>query len=368
MINYEYYQRIAITILQSHSVLKNNPEMQSIRVHRTQSSSGEPYSAANPAPSSALRLETIPIPKPQKPGEILVRVKAATVTRDELTWPETYHQDITILGHDFSGTVVSVVPDESSPVKFQVGDEVYGMTAADRPLAWAEYVLVSPEEVALKPKDLTWEEAAALPLTALTAYQALFVRAKLPFSQKAEISRDRSTSRILITGATGGVGIYLVQLAKFAGYSVTATTSSKARNEEFLKELGAHETLEYGELDRGGSKYDIVIDTVGGQVLEKCWSYVNSGGSLITVDSASFDFVRKHKEEGKARQDAKAEFFIVEPSSEELAQISECVSRGAVKVFVAGSFPLSQAKEAYDSVHDRSVRRGKVVLVVSRED
>ncbi|KAH8423188.1 uncharacterized protein LDX57_000942 [Aspergillus melleus] len=266
---------------------KSDPEdnVQAIRLHPSRDSS-TPYSPTNPAPTSALTLDTnIPILQPSKPDEILVRVKATTVVRDALTWPETYAHEYAIPGHDLAGTVATVYSDSNSP--FKPGDEVFGMTHADRGSAWADYVLVKASEIALKLAKLSWEEAAAVPLSAQTAYEALFVHAGVPLpssSASAPVSESNDapntptksqSQTILFTGAAGGV----------AGLHVVAASSSNARNASFLRDLGAHKTLEYADLLRAGrdrintdtatetdteTTYDIIIDTVGGDVLVGC--------------------------------------------------------------------------------------------------
>src|SRR5271155_3054463 len=159
--------------------------MQAIRIH--QNPSATPFSAENPAPPSALVLDSdVPLPQISQPHEVLVRVRAASVTRDELTWLESYRSEYPILGHDFSGEIISIYPQDNSThgdlaTRFHPGDEVYGMTdATGRGSTWAEYAVVRVNEMALKPKHLDWVESASVPMSALTAWQALFDKAGLP--------------------------------------------------------------------------------------------------------------------------------------------------------------------------------------------
>lgn len=172
--------------------------------------------------------EDVPQPQPGQ-GEVLVRVYAAGVISPELTWDETYEtsegvsRPLPIPGHDVAG-VVEVVGMGVSETN--VGDEVYGLTAFDRDGSAAEYMLALPSELAHKPRSLDYVQAAAVPLTALTAWQALFEHGSLKAGQK-----------VLIHGAAGGVGVFAVQLAHWAGAYVIGTSS--ARNEDFLYELGA---------------------------------------------------------------------------------------------------------------------------------
>ncbi|KAJ5894176.1 zinc-containing alcohol dehydrogenase [Penicillium taxi] len=337
--------------------------MQAIRVHPAPTSSTA-YSPTNPAPTSALHIDRIPIQHPKKTGELLIRINATTVVRDMLTWPETYQLEYSIPGNDFSGTVVEVFSDDSSSA-FKPGDEVFGMANANRGSTWAEYSIILENEVALKPKALGWEQAAALPLSAQTAYEALFDHAGVPLPEGGKpSSTEEQNKKILITGAAGGVGLYLVQLAASAGLHVVAATSSNDRNSELLQSLGADEAIEYGDLGSKGGVFNIIIDTVGGDLLARCWDYVEESGSLISVDSASFNFVEEHRKRGLVKAGVKALFFIVEGSSKVLHDLAVLVDRGDLRSFVARSFPLAQVREAYDYANGRFSGRGKIVITM----
>ncbi|KAL4923174.1 NADP-dependent oxidoreductase [Aspergillus undulatus] len=352
--------------------------MQAIRLHPAPP--GEPpYTPSNPAPTSALHLETIPIPKPINPREILIKITSSTIIRDTLTWPELYNDShpLPIPGNDLSGTVVEVYPTDSHS-RFKPGDEVFGMLPADRPGAWAEYVVVREGEIARKPKDLSWGEAAALPLSGLTAYEALFEHASVSVPSDEEVlrnsKRDHSTPRnqterknVLITGAAGAVGTYIVQLARLAGLDVTGATSSNDRNAEFLLSLGADETIEYSSLDepKQGNLYDIIIDTVGGKPLEDSWRCIKDNGTLITVDSSSFNFIADHKERGIYKEGVKALFFIVQGGSNGLDTLAGIADLGLLRVFVLDVYPLDQIREAYGRANGRLSGRGKIILSIS---
>ncbi|KAJ5183508.1 secondary metabolism biosynthetic enzyme [Penicillium capsulatum] len=333
--------------------------MQAIRLHPAQAPS-PPYSPTNPAPVTSLHQDTIPIPRPSKPGELQVRIHGTTIIRDMLTWPETYAKDYAILGHDFAGIVTEVFSETSA---FKPGDHVFGMSHADRASTWAEYAIVLESEVALKPARLGWEEAAALPLSAQTAYEALFEHAGVD-APRENPPPPASGKRVLITGAAGGVGMYLVQLAAHAGLRVVAATSSNTRNEEFLRGLGAQEPVEYPALEDVSSKFDIIIDTVGGDLLARCWQYIAPKGTLVSVDSASFDFVEEHRKRGILVEGVKALFFIIRGSSEALHALAGLADRGSLRSFVAQSFPLTRVQEAYEYASGRFPGRGKIVLTV----
>ncbi|KAE8363822.1 hypothetical protein BDV27DRAFT_145818 [Aspergillus caelatus] len=256
--------------------------MQAIRVH--------------PAPTTAMHLDNIPIPKPSQPGELLVRVKAITIVRDMLTWPETYSHEYVTLGSDVAGTVAEVF---SSDSKFKPSDQVFGMADIDRAAIWA-----------------------------------LFDHARIPRPTMKGI-KSRATrkqeQRVLITGAAGAVGVYLVQLAAAAaGVTVVAATSSNARNGEFLQCLGACGVVEYGMLGCYRGTFDVIIDVVGGELLVKCWDYVTETGMLISIDSASFNFVEEHEKRGLRKSGVCALFFIVKGSADALHYLAELVGVGAV--------------------------------------
>ncbi|CAG8157044.1 unnamed protein product [Penicillium olsonii] len=339
--------------------------MNAIRVHPAPPSS-TPYSPSNPAPTSALRLdENVPVPKLSKPGELLVSLKATTVVRDMLTWPETYVHPYAIIGNDLSGIVTEVYGGSN---KFKPGDEVFGMANVDRAATWAEFTLATEEEIALKPSAFSWEQAAALPLTAQTAYEALFTHAGVPVPSVEDAMKNRnesprSSQRILITGASGAVGMHLVQLASAAGLHVVAASSSNARNQDFLRGLGANETIEYTLMDDYRSNFDVIIDVVGGDVLVKCWDCVKDSGTLVSVDSASFDFVQEHEKRGLCRPGVRALFFIVAGSSEGLQYLAKLAERGILQSLVVQAYPFDKVQEAYEHANRRHTGRGKIVLV-----
>ena len=263
--------------------------------------------------------------------------------------------------------------DEISVSEFRAGDEVYGMVDTARGSTWAEYVLAETREVAIKPNRLEWGEAAVVPMSALTAWQALFeISGVSPPNMNEAVSQRKSSGaskadyrRILITGAAGNVGIWLVQLASLALLHVTAATSSNARNKAFLQSHGADETVEYGDLEAVPT-YDLIIDTVGGSTLEKCWSLVNDAGTLVSVDSGSFDFVDRHRRQqfAKGRENVEAIFFIVDPSGVQLKQIALGLELNLLHTFVSQTFPLEDAAKAYVIGIGKSHGRGKIVLTV----
>jgi NADPH:quinone reductase-like Zn-dependent oxidoreductase len=290
------------------------------------------------------------VPKPHPgPGEVLVRVAASGIIVSELTWDETYQTEageprpLPIPGRDLSGVVVEVSADVTDVA---VGDAVYAMLAYGRDGAEAEYAIVLPSELAPKPRTLDDVQAAAVPLSALTAWQALFIHAKLSKGQ-----------RVLIHGAAGGVGTYAVQFAHWAGAHVLATAS--ARNTDFLRDLGADLIIDYAttRFEDVAHDLDVVLDLVGGDTLARSWQVVREGGVLVSV-------VSPPPTKQAPRQGVRFAWFIVEPSGELLRQIGGLLGAGQVRPIVDQVFPLAEARQAYDA-GIQGHPRGKIVLTIS---
>ena len=288
-----------------------------------------------------------PIPTPS-PTQYLLRVHATAITANELTWPETLGQESSIPGHDVCGIVVSTAasPDASSP-RFNVGDEVIALTSFSRKGAAAEYVLAEAQELALKPKNLTSREAAAVPLSVLTAWQALSVHGGL--------APGSSNVDVLILGAAGGVGVMAVQVARYlAARRIVGTCS--ARNGEFVRSLGAHEVVDYTREEVEG-RFDVVLDCVGGKAQEGCWGNVKDGGRLVSVATPL--------PEGKKAEypNVRSVFFIVEPDGEQLGMLGELFGKGELKAFVDSEFGLDEGAAAFDLLA-KGHARGKIVLTL----
>jgi NADPH:quinone reductase-like Zn-dependent oxidoreductase/catechol 2,3-dioxygenase-like lactoylglutathione lyase family enzyme len=293
----------------------------------------------------ALVYEDAPIPALQ-PGDALVRVHAASISPAEFTWhiwetPDGRSRLPSIPSHEVSGVVAAVAPDVRDVA---VGDAVYGLTDFFRDGGAAEYVAVRAAELASKPRTVDHAHAAATPLSALTAWQALFDHARLTAGQ-----------RVLVHGAAGGVGSFAVQLARWRGAHVIATAS--AGHVDFVRELGADEVV-----DRGATRFemvvrdvDVVLDTVGGAVTERSWSVLRPNGLLVTL-------VRQSPQWTSGRA-AKGLFFIVEPRRKQLDEIARLIDGGTIRPRVEAVLPLHRAREAYE----RGIAqhpRGKLVLAV----
>ncbi len=292
--------------------------------------------------------EDAPQPHPG-PGEVLVRVSAAGVIANELKWDVTYQtptgspRDLPIPGRDLSGVVEALGPGVTSPAK---GSQVFAMLGYGRDGAEAEYTLALPNELAPKPGSLDPVQAAAVPLSALTAWQALFDHAHLAAGQTA-----------LIHGGAGGVGVFTVQLAHGVGARVITTAS--ASNRDFLRELGADEVIDYTttRFEEVVHGVDLVLDTVGGDTLQRSWQVIQPGGMLVSIASPP---PPASVANGQAVRFA---FFVVEPNHNELIQIGEWIEAGRVRPVIDTVFPLAQARQAYQQAAQGHAR-GKIVLRV----
>ena len=308
--------------------------MKSIRIHRR----GGP---------GALVYEEAPLPS-LPPGNALVGVRAVGITPTELTWNSTYvtheREDRTpiIPGFEVAGTVERVAQDVTG---VSPGEEVYGLLDFWRDGAAAEYVAVRASDLAPKPASLSFTYAAAIPLSGLTAWQSLFDYAKLS-----------KGDTVLIHGAGGGVGTFAVQLAHWCGAHVYATCSKEKG--DFVRGLGADRVIDYSSMRFQDelSGLDAVLDTVGGEVLENSWGILRRGGSLVTI-------VGDAPEEKAAKYGVRGFSILVEPNRRELVEIGRLVDAGEVKPVVDAVFPLSHAREAFESGLSGH-NRGKLVLRV----
>lgn len=294
-----------------------------------------------------LKLEDAPRPEP-KEDEILVRVVAAGVNPvDAKVRAGLFKQPGApmpfIPGYDISGVVEKA---GAKATKFKAGDEVYAYLSLERGGAYAEYVIAKESELAVKPKTLTHEQAAAVPLAALTAWQALFEKAKMTDGQT-----------VLIHGGSGGVGSFAVQMAKARGAKVFATAS--AANQEFLKELGADQPIDYRaqKFEEVAKDVDVVLDTVAGETLQRSYDVVKKGGFIVSV-------LEPPKKAELEKRGIRGTVFLVEPNAQQLAEIAQMIDAGKVKPFVSQTLPLADAAKAHAAI-ETGHTRGKIVLKVS---
>jgi NADPH:quinone reductase-like Zn-dependent oxidoreductase len=283
------------------------------------------------------------LPQPQAAaGEVLIRVHATGVTPTELGWyPTTHAKDGTsrkraVPGHEFSGVIAGLGKNASG---FEIGQEVYGLNDWFADGATAEFCVTQPTSIAPKPSILTHEDAATVPIGALTAWQGLLERTKV---QRGE--------RVLVHGAAGAVGIFAVQLARLHGAHVIATASS--RNLKLVAELGAAEVIDYqaSRFEEQTKKVDVVFDGVGGETLDRSWGMLKPGGRLVTI----------------VDQRNKDVFFIVEPNQKQLIEVGKLLDAGKMKTVVGAVVPLADASKAYSGDIVKTDRRGKVVVTITR--
>ncbi|QIB73920.1 NADP-dependent oxidoreductase [Halogeometricum borinquense] len=300
--------------------------------------------------ADVLTHEEIPRPEPAA-DELLVRVHAAGVNPIDWMVREGYADDALdpslpyVPGWDLSGVVADVGTSVSA---FAPGDEVFGLVEMPDPgNAYAEYATVPAEDVVLKSDALTHEEAAAIPMVALTARRALFV-----------VGDVRPGQRVLVHAAAGGVGHIAVQLASHAGASVIGTAS--ARNEGFLRELGVDEFIDYRNqsFEDELSDIDVVLDAVGGETLERSIDVITRGGRIVTLpEPPSQNVVTNARNE----RNASIDWFSVEPDAAALSEIRTLVENDHLRVAVSDAWPLSEAHAAHRA-SQRGHVRGKLVL------
>ncbi|MFH8381712.1 NADP-dependent oxidoreductase [Kitasatospora sp. NPDC018058] len=283
------------------------------------------------------------------PTEILVRVHAAGV--NPVDWKTRavgalYVPGDGIVGWDVSGVVEAV---SRGVTIFRPGDEVYGMPGFPRMVGgYAQYVAAPARHFAPKPAGLDHVQAAALPLAALTAWQALVDTAAL-----------REGQRVLVHAAAGGVGHLAVQIAKAYGAHVIGTAS--AGKHEFVRGLGADEVIDYREVDFASvvSDVDVVIDPIAGAYQERSLSVLRNGGTLITLPARESEALAA----AAAARSIRSGFMLVEPDRRALLAVTELVETGRLKVHVDAVFPLADAAKAHQLGETGRVT-GKLVLTV----
>ena len=313
------------------------------------------------------------MPQPElRADDILVQVHAAGVNvldckiRDgEFKLILPYRLPL-ILGNDVAGVVTRVGPKVR---QFKVGDEVYARPDKDRIGAFAQFIAMNERDAAIKPKKLTMEEAASIPLVGLTAWQALIERANLKKGQK-----------VLIHAGSGGVGTFAIQLAKHLG-AVVATTTSRA-NVDLVKSLGADIVIDYkkDDFEKILRDYDVVLNSLGKDTLEKSLRVLKPGGKLISISGPpdpdfakdlgrgwmlrqvmrllSYGIRRKAK-----RQRVSYAFLFMRANGEQLREITSLIDSGIIRPVVDRVFPFESTKEALAYV-DTGRAKGKVVVKV----
>jgi NADPH:quinone reductase-like Zn-dependent oxidoreductase len=319
------------------------PEANEERIHSTMIA----WRVHEFGPPEVMRFERVPRPKPG-PGEILVKVEAAGVGPWD-GWiragKSALPQPLPLtLGSDLSGEIVTVGPGVS---ELRVGDQVYGVTNLQFTGAYAEYALASAGMVSSKPISLTHVEAASVPVIAVTAWQALFDRAQLKAGQT-----------VVIHGAAGNVGSYAVQLARRVDVQTIATVSTD--DIPAVRKLGANTVIDYRtqRFEEEVRDADAVIDLVGGETQNRSFQVLRRGGKLISAVSRP----DQHRAESHG---VEAAFFLVNVTSQYLAEIARLIDGGELTTSVGAILPLADARQAHLMLERvRPQPKGKIVLAV----
>lgn len=312
----------------------------------------------------------LPLPKVGN-NELLVKIHAASINpldskirKGELKLLLHYDMPLT-LGNDFAGTIVEVGKDVT---KFNVGDEVYGRPRSNKIGTFAEYLAVHEEDIAIKPKNLSFEEAASIPLVGLTSYQALY-----------DILKIKNDQKILIHAGSGGVGTFSIQLAKEMGAYV-ATTASEGSN--LVKSLGADEVINYKKENFEDiiKNYDAVIDSIGGATLEKSFLTVKKGGKIVSISGTPNSRFAKEMGLGpfkkmllslasakltslEKKHDVEYTFLFMKHSRRQLQVLTELLESGKIKPTIDKIFPFGEALKAINYV-ETGKSKGKVILTI----
>ncbi len=291
--------------------------------------------------------DDVPVLMPNS-NEVLIKVKSAAVNpvdwkiREGYLQPMLNHALPLTLGWDVSGEVVEVGSEVSH---LKVGDAVYSRPDIAKNGSYAEYITVVADEVAIKPKSFSWQEAAGVPLAALTAWQSLY-----------EIAKLEAGERVLIHAGSGAVGQFAIQLAKLRGATVYTTTSAK--NTELVLGLGADHAIDYTKEDFSELKdLDVVFDTIGGDTQANSWKTLKKGGRLVSITD-------NPDEATAAKHGVSAFFCFVQPNREQLEKLAEFADAGQLKVNIDSEFSLDQVAQA----HERSETgraQGKIIINVS---
>src|SRR5215468_761493 len=300
--------------------------------------------------TEVLKYEDIARPEP-KDDQLLIGVIAAGVNpvdgmiRSGMFDKEGNRAFPIILGGDIAGVVEKI---GSKIAKFKAGDPVFAYVSLDNNGGYAQYALTTERETAPKPKSITYVQAAAVPIVALTAWQALMDSAQLSPGQT-----------VLIHGGSGGVGSFAIQIAKARGAKVIATASTA--NQDLLKQLGVDVAIDYTKqkFEDVARDVDVVLDSIGRDTLARSYGVVKRGGIIVSL-------VARPKESELEKHGIRGTALNVEPNSGELAEIGKLIDDKKIKVIVSQTFPLSEAMKAQEQVATGHTR-GKIVLKIADE-
>ncbi|GAA0340229.1 NADP-dependent oxidoreductase [Oceanobacillus oncorhynchi subsp. oncorhynchi] len=318
-----------------------------------------------------MQLENVPIPEISD-DDVLVEIHAASINpvdfkiRDGKLKPLINYKMPLILGNDFSGTVIKT---GKNVTKFKAGDSVYGRPRKSRIGTFAEYIAIHEDDIAFKPENVTFEEAAAVPLVGLTTYQAFH-----------DILNLQPKDKILIQAGSGGIGTFAIQLAKEMGAYV-ATTASNA-GKDLVENLGADKVINYREenFEEVLADYDYVYDTLGGDALVNSFKILKAGGKIVSISdrpngrfgkennypfwkTIAFRLVSRKLTKLEKQYQVQYNFLFMKPSGEQLNKIKELIEAEKIKPFIDRVIPFEDAQKAME--YSESGRaKGKIVIKI----
>ncbi|MGX7127464.1 NADP-dependent oxidoreductase [Enterococcus wangshanyuanii] len=321
-------------------------------------------------------LEIAKVPMPEiSENDVLVKIVAASINPIDLKTQAgkmkmlLKYQMPLILGSDFSGVIVEVGSNISD---FQKGDKVYSRVQKDRIGTFAEYIAVDQTDIARKPTNLTFEEAASIPLVGLTSYQALY-----------DIMQLTAQDKVLIQAGSGGIGTIAIQLAKLTGAYVATTTSTK--NVEFVKQLGADKVIDYKKqkFEEELQAYDYIFDTMGGDILKNAFKIVKPGGKVVTISGIPNEVFAKEyglplwkqfllkvaswniRKLEKATE-SQYIFLFMKPSGAQLALLTDWFEQDKIHPVIDQIVSLEEIQKGID--RSRSGRaKGKIIVRVDQQ-
>ncbi|RAT00240.1 NADPH:quinone reductase [Bacillus cereus] len=304
--------------------------------------------------------------------EVLAEIHAASINpidfkiRDGKVKMLLKYEMPLILGNDFSGVITKV---GSKVTRFKVGDEIYARPRKNKIGTFAEYIAIHEDDIALKPKNLSFEEAASIPLVGLTSYQALH-----------DIMHLQKGQKILIHAGSGGVGTFAIQLAKIMGATVTTTASEAGAN--LVKSLGADEIINYKteKFEEILTNYDAVFDTIGGTTLEKSFNIIKSGGNIVSVSGTPnarfgkefgsgffktllFSLASKKLTALEKKHNAQYSFLFMKPSGDQLRTIANYIEAGKIKPVIDRVFSFEDAQKAME-YSEAGRAKGKIIVKI----
>ncbi|MGX5476181.1 NADP-dependent oxidoreductase [Bacillus thuringiensis] len=318
-----------------------------------------------------MRMAEVPTPEINE-YEVLAEIHAASINpidfkiRDGKVKMLLKYEMPLILGNDFAGVITKV---GSKVTRFKVGDEIYARPRKNKIGTFAEYIAIHEDDIALKPKNLSFEEAASIPLVGLTSYQALH-----------DIMQLQKGQKILIHAGSGGVGTFAIQLAKIMGAIVTTTASEAGAN--LVTSLGADEIINYKteKFEDILKNYDAVFDTIGGATLEKSFNIIKSGGNIVSVSGMPnarfgkefgsgffktllFSLASKKLTALEKKHNAQYSFLFMKPSGDQLRTIANYIEAGEIKPVIDRVFPFEDAQKSME-YSEAGRAKGKIIVKI----